>query len=61
MNVSSARALKVLCIPLYDILCAIPIFKSDFKNLTLEHKSMFFIIDNGIDLTRISLKVYKYN
>lgn len=58
---SASPVANVFCIPLCDMLRAIPTFKSSFQDLTIKCKSMVLIANIGMDLSRINLDIHKYN
>lgn len=52
---------EIFYVPLHNVLRSILIFKDGFKELTLKQKLMLLVVDIGIDLSRISLNIPKYN
>lgn len=62
MNIPApTKGHKIFCVPPHDVLRSVPTFRGGFEDFILKSKSMLFIADIGIDLSRISLNVYKYN
>lgn len=51
----------VFCIPICNVLRAIPTFKDDFQDLTIKRKFIVLIADIGTDLSRINLEIHEYN
>lgn len=52
---------KTFCVPLYDMLYSILIFKDSFDKFMLKRKSMLLVININTHLSQISLEIHKYN